>query len=345
MSLSSLAMILESDTRFRVFGLIAGLLLGGLPAVFGAEPSPETLGKVLADAKAPLGDRIGAIVGLQAQAKKLADDRQLAAEVAPAVFGLLATPPEGDPKAVAWLVSRGLEVLPALPVTPAVVETVAAIVADPSRDLDVRVRAAGALGQLAATSPPAKVPETLSAIRGLAISTLKAELDAAARRRLEREFAMGSLSSLTMLQPGETGGFMQEGMDRRAGREGFGSEDEDSVSKTECRRAAWRLTQLADAIAPAKGSKSQAGLAAALEPGAKETADELAAGIRTIALTSLLAKTLPPDPNSPQTAGGEAGFARGGMDAMGMVPAGFDAVIEAALVEAEALPDPVSAGR
>jgi len=45
-----------------------------------------------------------------------------------------------------------------------------------------------------------------------------------------------------------------------------------------------------------------------------------------------------PDPNDPQATSGAAG-GRGGMDGFGGVPNSFDAVIEAALEEAEALPD------
>ena len=144
---------------------------------------------------------------------------------------------------------------------------------------------------------------------------------------------MGSLASMSLSQPAETG-FRQEGFGGRAGREGLGAEDVDSVSKAECRRAAWRLAQLADAVAPAKGS---AGLAVSMEAAAKEKALALAEGIREIAQTSLLAKTLPADPNAPQAGGFEAGGGRGGMD--GMVPSGFDAVVEAALEEAKALPE------
>jgi len=312
--------------------LVCGLMLGAAAAT-AAESSPVELARVIADDQAAAGDRIAAMVNLQAQAKKIAADQQAAEAVAPAVWGVIAKPPAGDPKAVAWLVSRGLELLSALPATPDMVTTVAGIVADPSRDLDLRIRAAVALGALAPKTPPAEPADTLRAIRGLAIAALQSELDAAARRRLVTEFSMGSLASMSLSQPAETG-FRQEGFGGRAGREGLGAEDVDSVSKAECRRAAWRLVQLADAVAPAKGS---AGLAGSMEAAAKEKALVLAEGIRGIALTSLLAKTLPADPNAPQAGGFEAGGGRGGMD--GMVPSGFDAVIEAALEEAKALPE------
>ena len=312
--------------------LVCGLMLGAVAAT-AAESSPVELARVIADEQAAAGDRIAAMVNLQAQAKKIAADQQAAEAVAPAVWGVIAKPPVGDPKAMAWLVSRGLELLPVLTLTPDMVKTVAGIVADPSRDLDVRIRAAVALGALAPKTPPAEPADTLAAIRSLAIASLQSELDAAARRRLETEFSMGSLASMSLSQPAETG-FRQEGFGGRAGREGLGAEDVDSVSKAECRRAAWRLAQLADAVAPAKGS---AGLAVSMEAAAKEKALALAEGIREIAQTSLLAKTLPADPNAPQAGGFEAGGGRGGMD--GMVPSGFDAVIEAALEEAKALPE------
>ena len=318
--------------RCRFTLLVCGLLLGATAAT-AAESSPVELARLIADDQAAAGDRIAAMVNLQAQAKKIAADQQAAEAVAPAVWGVIAKPPAGDPKAVAWLVSRGLELLPALPATPEMVTTVAGIVADPSRDLDLRIRAAVALGALAPSTPPAEPADTLAAIRSLAIASLQSELDAAARRRLETEFSMGSLASMSLSQPAETG-FRQEGFGGRAGREGLGAEDVDSVSKAECRRAAWRLAQLADAVAPAKGS---AGLAVSMEAAAKEKALALAEGIREIAQTSLLAKTLPADPNAPQAGGFEAGGGRGGMD--GMVPSGFDAVIEAALEEAKALPE------
>lgn len=307
--------------------LVCGLMLRAVAAT-AAESSPVELARVIASDQAAAGDRIAAMVNLQAQAKKIAADQQASAAVAPAVWGVIAKPPVGDPKAMAWLVSRGLELLPVLPVTPDMVKTVAGIVADPSRDLDVRIRAAVALGALAPKTPPAQPADTLAAIRSLAIASLQSELDEAARRRLETEFSMGSLASMNMSQPAETG-LRQEGFGGRAGREGLGAEDVDSVSKAECRRAAWRLAQLANAIASGTGTKAS-GLFTGMEATDKAQAEALAEGIREIALAGLLAKTLP-------SAGGNEASGRGGMD--GMVPTGFDAVIETALEEAKALPE------
>lgn len=307
--------------------LVCGLMLGAVAAT-AAESSPVELARVIADEQAAAGDRIAAMVNLQAQAKKIAADQQAAEAVAPAVWGVIAKPPVGDPKAMAWLVSRGLELLAVLPVTPDMVKTVAGIVADPSRDLDVRIRAAVALGALAPKTPPAQPADTLAAIRSLAIASLQSELDEAARRRLETEFSMGSLASMNMSLPAETG-LRPEGFGLRGGREGLGAEDVDSVSQAECRRAAWRLAQLADAIASGTGTKA-AGLFTGMEAADKAQAEALAEGIREIALAGLLAKTLP-------SAGGNEASGRGGMD--GMVPTGFDAVIETALEEAKALPE------
>lgn len=324
----------------RLSLLVALILPSGFLSASGAE-SPADFAKTLGDPQAPLADRISAVVGLRNEAKKIAADPAAAESVAPAVFAAIAAPPDGDPVAVDWLVSRSLEILPNLPASPDVIQATAKLVADSSRDLDVRIRAAVALGQLADRSPPAKPADLLGGIRGLAIAALQAELDAADRRRLEQEFSQGSLASMSMMAASpETGGFGQEGFERGGrgrGREGFGGSDGgEGVSKAECRRAAWRLAQLADAIAPAsKGSKA-VGLAAAVDGPAKETATKLAEGIRTIALESLLAATLPA---SQQTGGGEGGFGRGGMDGLGMMPNAFDDVIAAALEEAEKLPE------
>ena len=325
--------------RLRHFFLLLGLLLNESIPVSAADRSPADLAKQIANPQASLGERITALVSLGSKSKALRDDAELAQEVAPAVYQVVTAPPEGDPKAVTWLVSSGLELLPSLPVTPEVIEAVAKILTDSAQDLDLRVRAAVALGQLAPTNPPENMDDALGAIRRLAITSLQSELDTAARRRLRAEFSMGSLANMSMTQPGETA-VMQEGMGRRGGREGgFGGADAEGVSKAECRRAAWRLAELADAIAPAKGSKSSSpGLAAALEGPNQEVANTLAEGIRVIALTSLLKQTLPPDPNDPQATSGAAG-GRGGMDGFGGVPNSFDAVIEAALEEAEALPE------
>lgn len=315
--------------------VMAWAMLSGGESIGRAAESAADRAKTLGDPQAPLAARIAAAVALQAQAKKFSNDDKDAA--APAVFGVITNPPEGDPVAVAWLVSRSLETVPALPVTPEVVQAMAGIVGDSARDLDVRIRAATALGQVADQAAPPNPAQTLRAIRELAIRALQAELDAADLRRLEQEFSMGSLASMTMSQTADTG-FRQEGMERGGpgrGRGGFGGEDSTGVSKAECRRAAWRLAQLADAIAPAKGSKG-AGLAA-VEASPQEVAQELAAGIRTIALESLLAKTLPPDPNAPQAGGFDGG--RGGFDGSGMVPTVFDDVIAVALEEAEDLPE------
>ncbi len=326
--------------------LVALMLFSGSLSAFAAD-SPADLAKTLGDPQAPLEDRIAAVVSLQAQAKKLVDDQAVIEAVAPAVSGVITTPPEGDAVAVAWLVSRSLEILPSLPASPDVIQATATLVGDARRDLDVRIRAALALGQLADKSPPSNPADLVGGIRGLAIAALQSELDAADRRRLEREYSTGSLSSMSMTAAStETGGFSQEGFERGGrgrGREGFGGADGDGITKAECRRAAWRLVQLADAIEPPKGTKS-GGLAAALDGPAKETAAALASGIRTIALQSLLAATLPPDPNSPTAGGMDGGFGRGGMDGSGVIPTAFDEVIEAALEEAEALPEIAPAG-
>jgi hypothetical protein len=315
--------------------LLFVLLLFGSPWPTRAAGSPADFAATLGNPQAALAERVAAAVNLQSQARRFSDEEKTAA--APAVFGVITNPPQGDPVAVAWLMSRSLETVPALPVTPEVVQAMAGIVRDSARDLDVRIRAAAALGQVADEAAPANPAETLGAIRTLAIQALKAELDAAERRRLEQEFSMGSLASMTMSQTADPG-FRQEGMERGGpgrgrGRGGFGGEDSTGVSKAECRRAAWRLAQLADAIAPAKGSKA-VGLSAAVDiPAAKE----LGEGIRAIALTSLLAKTLPPDPNAPQAGGLDGG--RGGFDGSGMLPTVFDDVIADALEEAEDLPE------
>lgn len=321
----------------RLSVLVALMLLGCTLSASAAD-SPTDLAKTLADPQAPLEARIEAVVGLRDQLKKIAADPGAAEAVASAVFGVIATPPEGDAVAVAWLVSRSLEILPSLAASPDVIQATAKLVADSSRDLDVRIRAIVALGQLADRSPPTKPAELLGGIRGLAIAALEAELAAADRRRLEQEFSQGSLANMSMMAASaETGGFGQEGFERGGrgrgqGREGFGGSDGgEGVSKAECRRAAWRLAQLADAIAPAKGSKV-VGLAAAVDGPAKETATALAEGIRAIAIESLLAATLP----STQQTGG---FERGGMDGSGMIPTAFDDVIEAALEQAEELPE------
>jgi hypothetical protein len=224
------------------------------------------------DAQLPLAVRVAAVAGLGRHVDACRGDvdatAALATAAVPAITAILATPVESDRRAEQeWLAARAVSLLPALvPNAPkAVAASLAAIVEDPARATDTRVRAAAALGATANPKSDVNAAKLVDTIRGIALQSLEADVAAANVRRFEREYRSLAAGQQAARQPGAAAA---AGSDPAAS--GL------AVPEQACRRNAWRLVTLADAIDSGDG---RPGLAT-LMGGAAAPAKQLAATLR-----------------------------------------------------------------
>ena len=274
----------------------AMLLIGELQGLDRA-PWPGSLAplsKAAGDTSLPLAIRVAALNGLAGHVAGTAAGGPAATAAAPVVAGVVTSPPEGDPVAVRWLLARSLDLLPRVPAPPPAVAAAARILADDKADLDLRVRAAAAVGGLAKADSGLDSAAAVAQIKALAITAVSADLDAAEERRSSRKLAGDSL--LAGAGSGDRGGLSPP--PAAAAEQGggiFGGQfegglaaggasaavDEDAVPSLACRRNAWRLFTLAEAVKPAR---SGTGLADILSGDAATAAADLATRLRELAI-------------------------------------------------------------
>jgi len=251
----------------------AMLMVGEL---VGADGKPwlgatKSLATAAADASLPAEVRIAALAGLVRHVNAAVDGA--AAAATPVVTALITSPPQGDPAARDWLVARSLDILPAVAPPPAAIAAVAAILANDAATVDQRVRAAVALGRLARPDAGIDAATALKQIGSLATAALSADLTAAEERRFARTIGSrdglsnaataGGFSAPAPLDFGGAGVFAgQSGRDTEAGQGLPDLKDEDAVPTLACRRDAWRLFSLAQAIKPARAGSGLADLLA-----------------------------------------------------------------------------------
>lgn len=247
------------------------------------------------EASLPLAIRVAALNGLTRHVAGAGAGSPAATAAAPVVAALVTSPPEGDTAAVRWLLSRALDLLPRVPAQPQAVAAAAKILADGKADIDLRVRAAAAVGGLAKADSGVDAAAAVGQVKSLAIAGIAADLDAAEERRFSKKLTASSL--LGGGGGGERGGLtppppapLEQG-----GGGGFGGllggdlsaggvpavVDEDAVPTLACRRNAWRLFTLAEALKP---SRSGAGLAGLLAGDAATAATDLATMLRQLAI-------------------------------------------------------------
>ncbi len=284
----------EAEPLIRVNAmLLVGELVGadGKPWPAAAEP----LADATADASLPLEVRTAALAGLARHVSAAAGGGpETVAVVGPAISGLVMAPPEDDPVARRWLLARALELLPAVAPPPAVLAAAVKLLADDAADPDLRVRAAAALGKLARPDAGIDAAAALTQIRGLAVAALEADLAVAEQRRLARRLSGAESLEAGMGRPGAGGppapvpppvfggGIFGGPLGGEFGGEGPEAEtDEDAVSSLACRRDAWRLFTLAEAIRP---GRSGPGLAELLSGDKAAAAEDLASAFRQAAL-------------------------------------------------------------
>lgn len=296
----------------------AMLLIGELHTAGGVGRKPwpgaiATLAKSAADPMLPKELRIAAAAGLSRHADAAKGNPALlgrfSKDAAPPLASIVKElaggggGPESD-----WLLSRCLSMLGIL--GPPGQETVAEVVRSlqsPQLSFDTRVRAATALAAI--TGPQSSVDDAAAIVRtieDLAVASLQRDADNAERRKLERLFSGeaglaratsggGPGAEIGGMRPGAPGspgpgpggvGAPGLGAPGGSGFPGSGGgpavsaqSSTDHVIPTEvCRRAAWRLSSLANAVLTADGKR---GVQTLIQDGdAAEKAKSLAENLR-----------------------------------------------------------------
>lgn len=241
-------------------------------------PAQPFLAAAAGDAKLPLAVRIAALAGLSRHVDAYKSDDQALAAVAktagPAVVAILAEPLTADGRAgQEWLAARALANLPTIMTSAPknVAAVLIAILDDPTRAIDVRVRAAAALGATAHAKSEINVAKLVEVVRGLAVQALEVDLKATEQRRFDERYrgvAGGGGGQPGGIGPQQGGAGPQFGFTPVT--------DPLAMPEQACRRAAWRLVTLADAVA----SSDQKGGLVVLLGGAAGPAIQLATTLR-----------------------------------------------------------------
>jgi len=265
----------QADAAVRVNAM---LLVGELRGKDGRpwNGAVEPLADAMSDPKLPTGVRVAAAAGLARHVDSAkaagAPDPALSQAALKPLLGVITAPASAtDAAAADWLVARALDMLPAVEAkaSPETAAALMGILADAGRPVDVRVRAAAALG--AAATPDSRVDagDAIAKIRTLAAEALKADLVAAAERSLTARLSGQPIAPA--MQPGFPGGVGEFGA-----APGTTAVD-DPMEPLVVRRDAWRLGKLATAVATPDGA---AGLAALLDDAAATRAKTVAATLR-----------------------------------------------------------------
>lgn len=274
---------------------VNAILLAGELLDLGRKPwaaAAPVLVAAVGDGKLPLAVRVAALAGLvrHLEAAGPTPPGPLAEAAGPVIAEIVTKPPAGDPVAVDWLVGRALTMLPKLKPPPAAAAAAARLLADETRPIDTRVRAAAAVGRIAGEIPGLDAAAAVDQVRALAIAALDADLADAAVRKKARQLTGTQPGGDPLARPPEAfappaegvaspfGGLAGErpfGGDPAAGASPVVAFDPDAVPPLACRRDAWRLAQLAEAIKP-QAAGGGSGLAGRLEGQAATTATALA---------------------------------------------------------------------
>jgi hypothetical protein len=220
--------------------------------------------------------------------KGVAEEQQRMAAVAiPAITAILSEPakePTSPTMAVEndWMAARCLSMLPQLgPLSPATAADVVRILNEDNRSINVRVRAATALA--AAGGPDSKIDKAavIKSIGALATTALERDVAAADKLLLDRQYSGTSGQPLPGMMPGMMPpGMMPPGM-MPPGMPGIGVDPtgqptvEQLIPREACRRAAWRLWVLAEAILTDDSKRGVALLGGEASPAAVDLAQSL----------------------------------------------------------------------
>jgi len=286
--MESLAGKEDADAVVRVNAM---LLIGELQSVDRKpwQPAAVVLARAAANAESPKAVRIAACVGLARHVEAIKgvveEQQRMAAVAVPAIVAILKEDPQDATLSSAavendWMASRCLTMLPSLgPLAPATAAEVVKILGENKRSINVRVRAAAALAAVA--DPDSKVDKAavIKSIGAVAVLALERDVAAADKLILDRQYGGGpgqappGMMPSGMMPPGMMPpGMMPPGM---GGDPSGQPAVEQMIPREVCRRAAWRLAVLADAILTDDSKRGIAVLGGEAAPAAVELAQKL----------------------------------------------------------------------
>jgi hypothetical protein len=268
---AALAVVRDTDASIAA-RVNAMLLVGDLRGKDGKDGTVwpgavAPLAAVAADPDIDTAVRVAAMAGLARHAdaaKRAGGDKQteFAKAARGAVLAVAVQPVDPlRPAASEWLSARGLALVTSVTRT-APKEFAASLVkmmSDPARSLDVRVRAAAALGATATAKSEIQAAEAVGAITELAVAVVEAEEGILRDRRYEQGLTAGNsgggtpassaskMMSMQITAPGIAGGPAAPVVPQL-------------VPDQALRRTAWRLAALADAILDEEGKTGVASL-------------------------------------------------------------------------------------
>jgi len=223
------------------------------------------LAAVAGDATLDPSVRVAAMAGLVRHAdvaKRSGGDRltEFTKGARPAILAIVAEKPSVEQPVVSdWLASRALSILTSVVKSSPkeLAATLVAVMNDNSRSLDVRVRAAAALGATVTPKSEIQAVEATNGVKELAVDVLELDEGILRDRRYEQQMSGGGGpggGSMMPMRPGMPPGMPMPGMG------GGGVAVPQLVPDQSLRRTAWRLVTLADAMLTEDGKAGVAAL-------------------------------------------------------------------------------------
>jgi len=283
--MTALAANEEAELVVRVNAM---LLVGELQASKNKQPwaaATVPLAQAVVNADLPKAVRVAACVGLARHVeggKGIAEEQQrVAAAALPTISAVLREPAAaGEGVENDWMVARCLSMLTALgPLAPATAAEVVRVLDDGGRSINSRVRAAATLAAVAGPDSKIDKAAVVKSLEALAIASLEGDVAAADRLLLDREYSGIPAGQTAPGYPAP--GYPAAGspdMGTMSGASFDPSQPKPPVQlipKEACRRAAWRLAVLADAILADDSKRGLALLGGEVLPADKELAQKI----------------------------------------------------------------------
>jgi hypothetical protein len=266
----------------------AMLLIGELRAKDNKDGTvwPAAVGQLAAvagDATLDPSVRVAAMAGLVRHAdvaKRAGGDRvtEFSKGARPAILAIVAEKPSVEQPVVSdWLASRALSILTTVVKSSPkeLAATLVGVMNDKSRSLDVRVRAAAALGATVTPKSEIQAVEATNGVTELAVAVLEVDEGILRDRRYEQLTSGGGTGGgAGGMMPGRPGmpGMPPGGM---SGMGGGGVAVPQLVPDQSLRRTAWRLFTLADALLTEDGKAGVAALLSGDDKAASQAYAEL----------------------------------------------------------------------
>jgi len=247
----------------------AVLLIGELRARDGKDgtvwtPAASVLAGIAGDAAVDPSVRVAAMAGLVRHAdaaRRAGGDAigEFAKTARPAILAIVAEPTAAEQTTVNdWLASRALSLVTTVVKSSPkeLAATLVGVMKDSKRSLDVRIRAAAALGATVTPKSEIQAVEAVESITSLAVAALEADEETLRDRRYELQLGGGGPAGGNAPMSPMMG--MRPGMGMPPGA--VGAIVSQLVPDQALRRTAWRLVTLGDAILTADGKAGVATL-------------------------------------------------------------------------------------